>query len=442
MTHSILPQVNNTPSSPPILQKCDEAVAVSSSLIPLNEARNLSSFDLVLQKSASIQRTTSSTSKQHPNSIQGVNHKARCTSNSSMNGARTEHQNIVSSPPRFEAFARSIYRSVGQQQDLENQSISGFARAINGSSTHSRIEEHRFTIDEQVELETTSKKGGSLLAENSDGYVRSAFGGLFDSESGFSFVPMTSENYSDSWCPYNLDERHSDGSDQRCNIKGQKDCHFDLTEQAVSEPFITSNLGNFGSTAFSFATRPGDDGEPWLGQMISSNSNAHYSDFVFGVAPQICPRDSAKHSSQTSLAHDLMESGMLGYWKSPVVAEATGNISPHMPSGRIEMFASPLQSQSSRRERASAPLRSSQQSIVGLKRKADALSETAYSVKRSSNFFQPLAKHWPMHENFSEAMLWEHTPRNNLKTGNRTHGAEQNHVTECRYPAWSDQGSR
>lgn len=457
MTRPILPQKLNPCSSPPILRQQDETVPVSPSLVPLSEARDLGSFDLVLRRSSSIHRTTSFTPKQHPNPAK-TDRGARGNSTRGRNKAAPVHHSTLHSPPGSGASARSIHGSVGQPQDLDGQRMSGLAGGVDESSIHRRLLQHRFTIDEQVELESTSNDRGGQPVETSDVRMRSACETRLDSEIRVSPGPMTSESHRDPRA-------------------------FDLTDPSS----ITSHFGDVGSTTFSFATRPGNDSPAWQGPIISSDLISPQSDFSFSAAPQICPREQTNYSLQPPPAYGAVGTPMSGPWDNSGVIEATDIVFQDPLAGKNAMFASVPRSQTSeadlgprlssmerRFDKPSqgasmctqyagdvwisdpsstgnprnnvhsirAPLWSRHQPIAGLKRKADTLSETNYPGRESNSYFQPPGQCWPMHENFSEVMLCEPVQHRYLETGDRKLGPEEDHVTVYGYPASSRQGGR
>lgn len=217
---------------------------------------------------------------------------------------------------------------------------------------------------------------------------------------------------------------------------------------------------------------------------MSSDLLPHENGFSFGVAPPICPRDQPKDSIHLMPAYDTDELAMLQRWdSSSIIGEPAGGVFSFMPTGNTGLFASlprsqcltrdistrpdlmdcyyekPLASGSYARgvwaseslsgdnlwkeiQSISTPIRTQQRPIVGLKRKADAMSETVSATQTPSKYFEPRENYWLTHEPLSGDMLWEPMRDRGLETSHQGLDGEGSEFTEHGYDMLFQLGKR
>lgn len=482
MTRSTLSQRLSTHPTPSIPRKRNQTAAVPLKLIPLNEARGISSFDLFLQRSSSVPRPISTPKLLSECTI--LDFRARGASISGRNHATGLHQKNSSSPPEPESsVVGNQHESAMRQPGFGNQQASGRTVGVDGIPTSWYLQEPRFTLDEQVELESKGHEMGFKRSEPSDVRVRSACGSLADSERRVSPSGIASSNCNATSYMRAIKALQSDryddiyGVDVDINVEGHQDWTFPpkAKDETMKELSPASYMGNARSTELSFATCHDGDSEAWPGPMISSDLLPHENGFSFGVAPPICPRDQPKDSIHRMPAYDTDELAMLRHWdSSSIIGEPPGGLFSFMPTGNAGMFASVPRSQCSTKELSmkptlmdcyhekplasgsyaggvwaseslsgdniwkenqsiSTPIRPQPRPIVGLKRKADAMSETVSTTPTPSKYFETRENHWLTHEPLSGDMMWEPMRDRGFETSHQGLDGKGSEITEHGY---------
>lgn len=486
MTRSILSQRFNTHPTPPVPRKRDQVAPVPLKLIPLNEARGISSFDLLLQRSSSVARADSTPKLISECTIFDL--RARGASISGKNHAVAFHQKTSSSPPQSEASVGNQHESAMRQPGFGNQQASGPTFSGDGIPTSCYFQEPRFTIDEQVELELKGHEMGFKRSEPSDVGVRSACGSLTDSDRKLRPNGITSRNCNAISYLRAIKALQSDRYDDTYGVdadgEGHQEYAFPPKDQPTKELSPASNLDTARSTEFSFATYHDGNNEAWPGPMMSSDLIPHENGFSFGVAPPICPRDQPKDSIHLMPAYDTDELAMLQRWdSSSIIGEPAGGVFSFMPTGNTGLFASLPRSQCLTRDISTrpdlmdcyyenplvsgsyargvwaseslsgenlwkeiqsirTPIRTQQRPIVGLKRKADAMSETVSATQTPSKYFEPRENYWLTYEPLLGDMLWEPMRDRGLETSHQGLDGEGSEFTEHGYDILFQSGKR
>ncbi|KEF55302.1 uncharacterized protein A1O9_08956 [Exophiala aquamarina CBS 119918] len=290
-TWSILSPRDNARSTPTGTGKRSGPAKSPSTLIPLNEARHLSSFDLVHQRSAPSLRKVRSTSTPQPTPAR-LDHSTEEVLNSSINRQADLSRNDSTSSPASEAFADGQYISPLLQERIDNEQAPEQTKGTDASPRNSCLREYRFTIDEQVELELMSNTTGTLCSDPVGTRTRSVEVSHVGCAQG---TPPTGTAAG----PCNK------GAGARARIAPElaSDRHkverpqvyTAALEERAAKPLSPPSLWLHAEvTDLSFASCYDSDSEAWLGYIFPDNMHHDQSGFFFGNAPQICPRDQKK----------------------------------------------------------------------------------------------------------------------------------------------------
>lgn len=302
-TWSALSQKVNTNSTPTPAGpgKGGEAATAPSTLIPLNEARCLSSFDLVLQRSSSRLRKARSTCTRQPNPSK-LENRTEEVLNGNINREAGLPQYNSRSPLASEAFVDGQYVSPVRQGRPDDQQAAEQTKGTGELSINRCAREYRFTIDEQVELELRSNTTGTLCSDPTETRMRSAGSSHVSRQEGIAPVGMATGPYGDASYACIAPELAS----TRYDIQRRQVYTSDLEERATKS-FSASLRPHAEATDFSFATCHDSDSEDWLGCIFPDNMRQGQSEFTFGSAPQICPRDQNKNSPHLRPANNTNE---------------------------------------------------------------------------------------------------------------------------------------
>lgn len=470
-TQSILSQsqldIQSTPTGP---GERGEGAAVPLTHIPLNKARDLASFDLVLQRSSSFVRTRSLTST--PQQSPGIlDHRTEGTPPSSRNHAAAFHHSNSSSPPVSEAFVDSQYGLPVLQGCIETHQISGQTSDMDETRTNSCVRGHRFTIDEQVELETMNNNMGTLFGQPLHARMESAGCSSVNSRRVSSPIAMTGGRQDEAPGARVTPLRASDKYDS----EHQQVCSFAAKDQPRELFPLASNLDYAEGTDFSLAPCHEDDSEAWLKYVFPDDMLHHQSRFFFGSAPEICPRDQKKDSPHFMPVHNTNEPAKPHHRdSSSIISNApddgltltstrntamltpgpqatclrTDSLTQPTPTegylgqlantlmynnnagGEWSLGSLPTQSLRHQVKAGSTQSRTQEQSIVPSKRKANDISEPEYSARPVRKYFERRQKQWSRHDHVPRAALWGAERDRKSETGDQQFLLAQNEAPD------------
>jgi hypothetical protein len=440
-------------------------------LIPLNKARDLASFDLVLQRSSSVLGTKCWTSTPQQNPVM-LDHRTKGTPTGSRKHLAIFHPCNSSSLPASEAFVDSQYGAPELQGGLDSCQISAQTSDIDESTTNSWVREHRFTIDEQVELEIMNNNMSALFSQPLYASMRSAGCSSDNSRRGSSAVAMTGGHYDEAPCARTTPGRASPTYDS----DHQQVSSFAVKEHATECFSPASNLDYAEGTEVPLGTCHEDDSEAWLRYVFPDDMLHHQSRFFFGSAPEICPRDQKKDSPNVTPVHNTNGPAKLHHQESSsiiskvpdtglpltltrnttmfaptpqVMCPRTDSLAQPSPmegyfdeqltntlmyknnaGGECSSGSLPTENLWPQIKSISTPFRTQEQSIIPLKRKANDMSEPECSARPANKYFEPWKKQRSAHDCVPRAALWRIKQDRESETGDQQFLLPQNEVPD------------
>ena len=323
----------NPHSTPVKSGKQSEPARAPSTLIPLNEARSLGSFDKVLERSSPSLRKVYSTYLRQPNPAK-LNRSTSQILTIDVNHENGRPQNNSSSPLASEAFVHDRHVSPSRQGRLDFQQAVERPRGTGESSTRF-VREHRFTIDEQVELELRSNTSSSSHNDPMGIRMRSAGNSHVSYRREISPVEMTADLCNNRSYPCIASQVASDGY-------GAERPHASTSEieERVTQSFLPASLRPHTEKPDAyFANCYDSDSEAWLGFIFPDNMNQSQTEFSFGSAPPICPRDQNEGSPHLIPDNNTRDS-LLGQQSSGAFNQSL-DTTPNFPTIRNSMIFTP-----------------------------------------------------------------------------------------------------
>lgn len=462
------PNIRSTSTGP---RKGAADAAVPLRLIPLNKARDLNSFDLVLQRSSSVSRTNFLTSTPQQNLVVHT-HRTEGTPTSRRNNAAVFHHQGHSSPPATETFLDHHYGLPVPQRGLVTPQILGQTSDMDESQTNSCVPEHRFTIDEQVELETISNNMSPFFSRPVYGRMRPAGCSPVHSRRGSSPVAMTGAHFKEASCARVTPVRASDRFDS-----GHQEAHsFVVTEQATECFSPATDLDYAQGTDPSLVACHEGDSEAWLRYVFPDDILHHQSKFFFANAPELCPRNQKKDSPHVMSPHNNNGPAKLHHRNSSSIMSKGPNTDFTMNSARNTNMSSPVpqapcprtdcltqpspmegyfneqlantfmfknnvggdwssgslpnENLGRQTKSNSALFQTQEESIVPLKMKANDSSKSEYSTQPANKYFKHREKQRSIYYRVPRAALWGTKRDRESETGYQQFLPSQNEVLD------------